>query len=238
MIEKEIIYGRNPVLEVALGGREVYRIWLTKETHKLIGNELRRAGYRPQIASRGEIAEFAGRRDHQGAVAEVAPFKYAPIELLRALDSGVVIAVDGITDQRNLGAVVRSAVLLGVGGIIIPEKGSAEVNAVVTHTSAGATEHIPIARVENLAHELGILSERGYAVAAAVMPDENSIDIRDYSAQGKIVLVIGDEGSGISGRVMSKCDVRLSIPQAGKFDSYNVSVAASIILYELLREKL
>lgn len=238
MSEREIIYGRNPVLEVALGGREVFKIWLTKETHKLIGNELRRAGYRPQIVSRGEIAEIAGRKDHQGAVAEAAHFKYASIEDLRKLEKGVIIAADGITDQRNLGAVVRSAVLLGAGGLIIPERGSAEVNSVVTHTSAGATEHIPIARVENLAHELGILTERGFAVAAAVIPGEDTIDIRDYSAPSKIVLVIGDEGSGISGRVMSKCDVRLSIPQAGKFDSYNVSVAASIILYELLRENL
>lgn len=238
MTENEIIYGRNPVLEVALGKREVFIIWLTKETNKAIGQELRRAGYRPRIVSKGEIGQITGRRDNQGAAAEVAPFEYAKIEALRKIPDGIIIACDGITDQRNLGAVMRSAVLLGARGVILPERGSAEVNSVVTHTSAGATEHIAIAKTENLAHELGILKQMDFGVAGAVMPDETTVDIREYSAPTKLCLVIGDEGEGISGKILSKCDVRLSIPQTPRFDSFNVSVAASIILYELRREKL
>ena len=162
---------------------------------------------------------------------------YSEIKALRELKSGIIIAADGITDPRNLGAIIRSAVLLGAKGIIIPKKGAVGVNPVVTHASAGATEYIAISQVKNLAHELSILSDRGFTVATAVMPDEDSIDIRDFTAREKLVLVLGDEGYGVSGKVMSKCDVKLSIPQRTNFDSYNVSVAASIILYELLREK-
>ncbi|HDR90737.1 MAG TPA: 23S rRNA (guanosine(2251)-2'-O)-methyltransferase RlmB [candidate division Zixibacteria bacterium] len=238
MTEREMIYGRNPLLEVVCGKREVFEIWLTKETNKAIGKEIRQAGYKPRIVSKGEIGQITGRRDNQGAAAEVAPFEYAKIEALRKIPEGVIIACDGITDQRNLGAVIRSAVLLGARGIIIPERGSAEVNAVVTHTSAGATEHIAIAKTENLPHELGILKQMEFAVVGAVMPDEETLDIRDYETPSKLCLVIGDEGEGISGKVLSKCDVRLSIPQTPRFDSFNVSVAASIILYELRRKQL
>ncbi len=237
MNETEIIYGRNPVVEVAGGRREVYEIWLMKSADKAIGHELRKLGYSPKIVPRGEIGNLTRRSDHQGASAIVSPFEYCEIEALRELKSGVVIAVDGITDPRNLGAVIRSAVLLGAKGIIIPKKGAVGVNPVVTHTSAGATEYIAISQVKNLAHEMGILADRGFTVSAAVMPGEDTIDIRDFTAREKIVLVLGDEGYGISGKVMSKCDIKLSIPQRSNFDSYNVSVAASIILYELLREK-
>jgi len=235
MTEKEIIYGRNPVVEVIRGSRHIYRLWLTKQTAKALGADIRKADIRPKIVSRGEIGSITGRRDHQSAAVETDAFEYTPIDLLRELRSGLILAADGITDPRNLGATIRSAVLLGAAGIIIPEKGSALITPVVCHTSAGATEHIAIAYVPNLAHELEILKARGFEIAGAVVPGPNTTLISDYDPPEKIVLVIGGEGAGISGRILSKCDIRLSIPQRAVFDSFNVSVAASIILYELLK---
>lgn len=238
MDNTEIIYGRNPVIEVARGRRDVYEILLMDSTNKAIGHDLRKLGYSPKVVSRGKIGNMTKRSDHQGAAAIVSPFEYSEIDALREIKSGIIIAADGITDERNLGAVIRSAVLLGAGGVIIPVKGSASVSPVVTHTSAGATEHIAISKVKSLPHELSILKERGFQIAAAVMPDEGTVDIRKFQTPDKTVLVIGDEGYGISGKVMSKCEVKLSIPQRSSFDSYNVSVATSIILYELLRDRI
>ncbi len=233
MSEREILYGRNSVVEAVRGGRKVHRIWLTKPTAGAIGKSLTEVWGAVEVVPKSVIAEITGRGDNQGAAAEVDPFEYAHPKSLLDLNSGVILTADGITDPRNLGATIRSAVLLGAKAILIPNKNSASVTPVVVHASSGATEHIPIARVDSLTHMLGLLGERGFAIAGAVLPGKGTVNVADYKAPDKLCIIVGDEGGGIRNKVLRKCGALLSIPQKSDFNSFNVSVAASIILYEL-----
>ena len=234
MQETEIIYGRKPVIEVARK-RPVHRIWLTESAASKMRKDLQIGKGLTSIVSKGEIARITGRSDHQGAAAEVERYRYADFGALSGLLSGIIVAADGITDPRNLGAVIRSAVLLGVEGIIIPERYSASITPVVCHASAGGTEHIAISRVPSILHSIGLLRKSGFVAACADLPSEATIDITRYSPPEKLLLVMGAE-EGLRRRVRAACDVALSIPQRSTFDSFNVSVAASIILWEMTRE--
>jgi 23S rRNA (guanosine2251-2'-O)-methyltransferase len=213
----EIVFGRRPVAEAQRGRRRVHRVWTSDD---LPAHELTR---------------LAGSPDHQGMVAEVDPYPYAdPREVLERPDV-LVVALDQVQDPRNLGAVCRSAEAAGAAGLVIPSRRSAAVTAVACKASAGAVEHLPVARVPNLADWLGTAKEAGAWVYGA----ESGADTAhtDADLTGKVVLVLGSEGGGLRRRVAQSCDLLVSIPLRGRVDSLNVSAAAAVLMFEAARQR-
>jgi 23S rRNA (guanosine2251-2'-O)-methyltransferase len=213
----EFIYGRRPVTEAERGRRAVHRVWRAPETP-------------PE-----ELEKRCGSPEHQGVVAEVDPYPYAdPGSLLDAEDA-LVVVLDEIQDPHNLGAVCRSAEVAGASGVVIPERRAAAVTPAVAKASAGAVEHLAVARVRNIADWLAQAKDAGawsYGAAADAEAAYTDVDWK-----GRAVLVLGSEGKGLRPRVASSCDQLVSIPQRGELDSLNASVAAAVILFEALRQR-
>jgi 23S rRNA (guanosine2251-2'-O)-methyltransferase len=213
----QLIYGKQPVAEAERGRRRVQRVWRAPET------------------SQEELESLCGSPDHQGVVAEVDSYPYAdPRGLLRG-DAPLIVALDQVQDPRNLGAVARSAEFAGAAGLVIPDRRSAEVTAVTCKTSAGAVEHLAIARVRNLADWLAEAKDAGFWIWGA--DAEASSPPWDVDLTGKTVLVLGGEGKGIRPRVAAACDDLIALPQGGKVDSLNVSAAAAALLFEAVRQR-
>jgi 23S rRNA (guanosine2251-2'-O)-methyltransferase len=217
--ERQLIYGRRPVAEAERGRRSVHRIWREPETP---ANELER---------------LCGSPDHQGVVAEVDPYPYAdPGSLFEDDDGlGLVVALDQIQDPHNLGAVCRAAEVAGAAGVVIPERRAASITAAACKASAGAVEHLRVARVGNLADWLGEAKERNAWVYGAASEAERAYT--DVEWTGRAVLVLGSEGRGLRQRVAKTCDELISIPVAGQVASLNASVAAAVILFEARRQR-
>ena len=223
-----IVYGRNAVREAIRGPREVSAVWATKGAAREFAGA--------QTASTDEIARRCGSDGHQGVCAEVSAYRYADgAELLRA-EAPVLVALDEITDPQNLGAVCRTAECTGATGVILPERRSAEVTAAVCKASAGAVEHLAIARVRNLADFLADAKGAGcwtYGAAAGARTGYRDVDWR-----GGVVLVLGAEGRGLRPRVAAACDDLVSLPLRGRIDSLNVSATAAVLLYQILQTRL
>jgi 23S rRNA (guanosine2251-2'-O)-methyltransferase len=183
----------------------------------------------------GELERLCGSSDHQGVVAEVDPYPYAdPNALLRG-DDALILALDQVQDPRNLGAICRSAEFAGAAGVVIPERRSAEVTAVVCKASAGAVEHLDVARVRNLADWLGEAKAAGFWIWGADAGAEQ--EPWDADLSGPTVLVLGGEGKGIRPRVSAACDGLLTLPRRGRVGSLNVSAAASALAFEAVRQR-
>ena len=213
----QLIYGKQPVAEAERGRRRV-----------------RRVGRAPEPPAE-ELERLCGSPDHQGVVAEVDPYPYAdPKQLLRAKNA-LLVALDQVQDPRNLGAVCRSAEAAGAAGLVIPERRSAEVTAVACKASAGAVEHLPIARIRNLADWLGAAKEAGFWIWGADADAPTAPWGADLT--GPTVLVLGGEGKGIRPRVASACDGLIALPQQGSVGSLNVSAAAAALLFEAVRQR-
>ena len=177
---------------------------------------------------------MCGSSDHQGVVAEVDPYPYdGDRELLKG--AGLLVALDQVQDPRNLGAVCRSAEFAGVDGLVIPDRRSAEVTAVVCKTSAGAVEHLRVARTGNLADWLAAAKQAGFWIWGADAEAKQAPWAVDLT--GPTVLVLGGEGKGIRPRVASACDGLVALPRAGEIDSLNVSAAATALLFEAIRQR-
>ncbi len=223
-----IVYGRNAVREAIRGPREVRAVWATK------GAAREFSGAQPVAAD--EIARRAGTDAHQGVCAEVEEYRYADAAALLAEPDPVLIALDEVTDPQNLGAICRTAECTGATGVILPERRSAEVTAAVCKASAGAVEHLRIARVLNLADFLADAKGAGcwtYGAAAGARIPYRKVDWR-----GGVVLVLGAEGKGLRPRVQAACDDLVAIPLRGRIDSLNVSATAAVLLYEILHQRL
>ena len=223
-----IVYGRNPVREVIRGPRAVGRVWATSNASR----EEWLAGAAVQRASDDELEHLCGSPDHQGICAETGPYEYTAHGTLLTADDAVVICLDQIQDPRNLGAICRVAECAGAAGVVIPERRSAEVTPVVCKASAGAVEHLPIARVRNVADWLAQAKEAGawvYGASADGIPYERP----DY--RGKMVLVLGSEGRGLRPRVADACDELVALPMHGRIASLNVSAAAAALVYGVLQ---
>jgi 23S rRNA (guanosine2251-2'-O)-methyltransferase len=220
-----IVYGRNAVHEAVRGPRRVQQTWATKNAAREFTDA--------RLASTDELTDLCGSPDHQGVCAEVEEYRYADPAALLAADDAIVVALDEVQDPRNLGAVCRVAECAGVAGVVIPERRSAEVTPVVCKASAGAVEHLAIARVRNLADWLRDAKETGAwvygASAAAAVP----YDQPDYA--GRVVVVFGSEGRGLRPRVREMCDQLVALPMRGQLDSLNVSAAASAVVYGILQ---
>ena len=215
----EVIYGRRPVAEAERGRRQVHRVWRAPETPAT------------------ELESLCGSPDHQGVVAEVDPYPYAdPGSLFEDDDGmGLVVALDQISDPQNLGAICRSAEVAGAAGVVIPERRAAAVTPAACKASAGAVEHLAVARVRNLADWLGDAKQAGAWVYGAGAEAERRYTEVDWV--GRAVLVLGSEAKGLRTRVAGMCDQLISIPQRGRVDSLNASVAAAVILFEALRQR-
>jgi 23S rRNA (guanosine2251-2'-O)-methyltransferase len=223
-----IVYGRNAVREAIRGPRAVRTVWVTK------GAAGEFQGALPARAD--EIARRCGSDAHQGVCADVEEYRYADAaDLLRAPDP-VLVALDEVTDPQNLGAVCRTAECSGATGVILPERRSAVVTPAVCKASAGAVEHLAIARVRNLADFLADAKAAGcwsYGAAAGARNPYRAVDWR-----GGVVVVLGAEGKGLRPRVASACDDLVAIPLRGRIDSLNVSATAAVLLYEILQQRL
>jgi 23S rRNA (guanosine2251-2'-O)-methyltransferase len=225
-----IVYGRNPVREAVRGPRAVERVWSTARAAEA---EPWLAAVEPVIVGGEEVERLAETTDHQGVCAKVVPYRYADAASLLVDDDALVVCLDEVQDPHNLGAVCRVAESAGASGVVIPERRSAEVTPVACKTSAGAVEHLAVARVPNLANWLGEAKEAGaWTYGAALDLAAVPYDRPDYG--GKVVLVLGSEGRGLRPRVAAACDQLVQLPQHGAVGSLNVSTAAAALLYGIL----
>jgi 23S rRNA (guanosine2251-2'-O)-methyltransferase len=187
-----------------------------------------------EVEDADPLTERAGSPDHQGVVAEVDPYPYAdPDDLLSAPDP-LIVALDEIQDPQNLGAICRTAEAAGATGVVLPERRSAEVTPAVARASAGAVEHLDIARVRNLADFLADAKRAGCWVYGAAAEAATRYDEPDYT--GGVVLVLGSEGKGLRPRVAAACDDLVALPLRGRIESLNVSASAAVLLYEILQK--
>jgi 23S rRNA (guanosine2251-2'-O)-methyltransferase len=226
-----IIYGRNPVREAIRGPRTVYRIWASSNAAREPWLEqLQAITFR---VSADELERIGGSPAHQGVCAEVSAFHYADAAELLSRPEPLIVALDQVQDPQNLGAIARSAECAGVTGLVMPERRSAEVTAAVCKASAGAVEHLAIARTRNLADFLAAAKRSGVWCYGADAEGATSYD--EVVFEGPVVLVLGSEGRGLRPRVAAACDVLVSIPLRGRVQSLSVSAAAAILIYAAAR---
>jgi 23S rRNA (guanosine2251-2'-O)-methyltransferase len=223
-----ILYGRNPVREALRGPRRVERIWATEAAARepwLEGADVR-------VAGAEEVEERCGSPEHQGVCAEAGDYGYAHPGSLLAPAHALVICLDEVQDPHNLGAICRVAEAAGCAGVVIPERRSAAVTPAACKASAGAIEHLAVARVRNLADWLAEAKEAGAWVYGADADAPVPWDRPDYT--GRVVVVLGSEGRGLRPRVRSLCDELVSLPLRGRVESLNVSAAAAAMVYTIL----
>jgi 23S rRNA (guanosine2251-2'-O)-methyltransferase len=225
-----IVYGRNAVREALRGPRTVRRIWATRQAAREGWS-----GAPVEVVPAEEVARHAGSDGHQGVCADVSPYRYADAADLLAPPDALIVALDEVTDPQNLGAVCRTAEGAGATGVVIPERRSAEVTPAVCKASAGAVEHLPVARVRNLADFLGEAKAGGFWCYGADAAASTSYDAPDY--RGPVVVVLGAEGRGLRRRVAGVCDELVALPLRGRIDALNVSATAAVLLYEILQQR-
>jgi 23S rRNA (guanosine2251-2'-O)-methyltransferase len=223
-----IVYGRNPVREAIRGPRAVERVWATSNAAR--EPWLSATPSTPvALASAEEIERECGSPEHQGMCAKVSAFHYADATAMLSERDQLIVALDQVQDPQNLGAICRTAECAGASGIVIPERRSADVTPAVCKASAGAVEHLRIARVRNLADFLREAKRTGMWCYGAQSGAPVAYDEVDYG--GATVLVFGSEGRGLRPRVASSCDALVAIPLRGRIESLSVSAAAAVLLY-------
>jgi len=237
------IYGINAVSEALKArGRAFAWVGLAKERHDLrlqrVVEECRRQGVAVRFVGRAELDRMAGNNAHQGVIAVTSAKQYNDLDDVVAAKRArysLLVVLDGVEDPHNLGAILRTADAAGADGVVIPERRAAGVTATVAKASAGASEHLPIARVTNIARTLEELKSRNLWTVGLDERGSKSYDSLDYHMDCAIVL--GAEGKGLHDLVARKCDFLVSIPMLGKVPSLNVSVAAGVVLYEIARQR-
>ena len=226
-----VVYGRNPVREALDGPRAVHAVRATPQAL----DEAWLAGAPVERAGEEEIERLCGSPDHQGVCAEVDPYQYADAARLLSPADALVVCLDQVQDPQNLGAVCRVAECAGATGVVIPERRAAQVTAAVCKASAGAVEHLPVARVRNVADFLADAKQGDAWVYGADAEGHVAYDEPDYS--GRVVLVLGSEGSGLRPRVAAACDALVALPVRGRVGSLNVSAAAAALVYGILQRR-
>jgi 23S rRNA (guanosine2251-2'-O)-methyltransferase len=234
-VNRELVYGRRPVYEALRGPRSVLELHATERA--LQGEPWLREDPSPrvQLTAERELSELAGTRDHQGVVAFCEPFRYADAYELASRPRPVLVSLDGVTDPHNLGAVCRSAEGAGATGLVLPAHRSARVTPTVCRTSAGAVEHLPVAVVPNLARFIADVKGPDLWAYAAVAGA--GTDLWEADFDGGVLLVLGAEGKGIRPLVRRRCDIEIAITLSGRVESLNVSVAAALVLFEVMRRR-
>lgn len=232
-----IIYGKNMVLEALRNKDKIKKVYLTKNNLDLIEKYKQKIS-KIQISSIKELDMLASG-NHQGIVAEVEEYGYVSLEEVikkHKDDKNVSLAIlDGLEDPHNLGAILRSADASGIDGIIIPKNRSVQLSSTVAKVSTGAIEYVDVIQVVNLVNTIKTLKENGYWIIGLEL--DGSVDYRKQDYTGKIAVIVGSEGRGISKLVKENCDYLVNIPMVGHVNSLNASVSASILFYEILRNR-
>ncbi len=242
--QKEQVEGRNAVLELLESGKDINKIYIesgekTGSINKIIALAKENKVLISYI-DKNKMRQMATTENYQGVIAVVPPYEYVEVEdiLQEAKDKNeapFVVILDGIEDVHNLGAIIRTAETAGVHGIIIPKRRAASVNATVNKVSAGAVEHMKIARVNNLNETIKELKETGLWICGTDMDTETYYYNQDL--KGPLAIVIGSEGFGMSRLVKENCDFIVKIPMKGKITSLNASVSAGIVIYEAVKQR-
>lgn len=239
------IEGRNSVLELLESGKDINKIYVIRgEKHGSINKILGIAKERKIIVvekDKRQMDEMAQEENYQGVIAIVSPFEYVEISDILDLakeknEDPFVLILDGIEDPHNLGSIIRTAETAGVHGIIIPKRRAASVNSTVNKTSAGAVEHMKIARVTNISDSIEELKKAGLWICGTDISAEKYYYNQDLT--GPLGIVIGNEGKGISDKVKKNCDFNVKIPMRGKITSLNASVSTGIIVYEAVKQRI
>ena len=259
-----LIFGIRPVIEAIESGRQIEKIYIKKGAEGVLLSELREIARAQHIHvqevpvekldrlaqksggrghNEGHGSERSDRRgqtpNHQGVVAQIPAIVYAGVEeILEAIPEdkpGLIVVFDGVTDVRNFGAIARTAECAGAQGLIVPIKNAAPVNADALKASAGALNIIPVARVGSIRNTLKLLQSAGFQIVAAT--EKSSKTLYDADLTRPTAIVMGSEEDGISKEVLKLCDEQLAIPMSGKIGSLNVSAAAAVMLYEVVRQR-
>ena len=240
---EDIIYGKNAITEaLEAGNREINKIWIANNIHT--DNKI--AKIKELAQKRGIVFQFVGKEkfapynefNHQGVIALTSPIKYMELDefLSKPHKNASLVVLDGVEDAHNLGAIIRTCVCAGVDAIMIPSRRSVQVNSVVEKTSAGATNHIPIIKVNSLVSALQKLQESDWwVIAAEADAKDNYYDV-NYTDMN-FVLVMGAEHAGVSKSIIKMADFQVKIPMMKSFNSLNVSNALGIIIFEAVRQK-
>ena len=244
-LSDDLIWGRHSTEAALLGGRAIHRIWCTSELRSSskffqLLKDSKASGVLVEEVSWSRLGQITNGAVHQGIVLQIAASKTHNLNnLIDACkpfgDSSLLLALDGLTDPQNLGAIIRSAEALGAQGLILPQRRSAGLTGSVAKVAAGALEHLPVARVVNLNRSLEKLKDRGYTVIG--LAEEGPSTLSDIKFQGPLVVVVGAEDKGISLITRRLCDQLVRIPLKGVTTSLNASVATSIFLYEVARNR-
>ena len=240
----EQIEGRNAVLEAFRSGKCVDKLFVLDGSHDDPVNSMMREARKEdtlvQYVSKERLNQLSQTGTHQGVIAVVAAYEYSTVEdiLQKAKDKGedpFILLLDGIEDPHNLGAIIRTANLAGAHGVIIPRRRAVGLTATVARTSAGALNYTPVAKVANLTKTMEVLKKEGMWFVCADMDGQKMYQL---NLRGPIGVVIGNEGEGVSRLVKEKCDFVASIPMKGDIDSLNASVAAGVLSYEVVRQRM
>ena len=242
-VESELIGGKNPVVEALRSGRELNKIWVAEGLNmKSIGEILSLAKKAGIIVQAVPKQKLDGLLDinHQGIIASVAAYEYAELEDLFTVatergEDPLFLILDELEDPHNLGSILRTADASGVHGVIIPKRRAVGLTGVVAKSSTGAIEHIPVVRVNNLSQTVEDLKKRGVWIAGT--DATKSVDYRLMDATLPLAIIIGSEGKGMSRILKEKCDFLYHLPMVGHVTSLNASVAASLLMYEVLRKR-
>lgn len=242
-VENEYIEGRNAVLEALKSDRQIEKIMVQKGnvegTLKKIVAKARDNGIIIQEVAKQKLDKISQTNNYQGVIALVSAHEYCEVEDILALaaakcEEPFIIILDDITDPHNLGAIIRTANCVGAHGVIIPKRRAVGLTAVVAKASSGAIEYTKVARVTNIVKTIDELKQKNIWIACA---DTDGDIFYNSNLKGAIALVIGSEGEGVSRLVKEHCDFNIKIPMYGQIESLNASVAASVIMYEIVRQK-
>lgn len=243
--EKEVVIeGRNPVMEAFRSGKTIDRVYVQDGCKDGPVLSIKRQAAKKEVpikyVSRERLDQMSETGRHQGVIACAAAYEYGTVEDILQIaekkgESPFLILLDNIEDPHNLGAIIRTANLAGAHGVIIPKNRAVGLTAAVAKTSAGALNYTPVARVTNLVQTIGQLKERGMWFVCA---DMDGTRMYDLNLKGPIGLVVGSEGAGVGRLVKEKCDMTAAIPMRGEITSLNASVAAGVLAYEIVRQRL
>ena len=244
MRNKDIIFGTRPVLEAIKSNKNIERIFVQKNTNKDIIEEIKTLGKKFKlnisIVPKEKLNRIT-RKNHQGIICYISPISYQPIDeiVLRCYEKGkdpIIIILDKITDTRNLGSISRVAEAVEADAIVIPKKGSALITSDAIKTSAGALNYVPVCKVESLIYICKTLKKSGLKIICCAEKGEELVYDLDYNCP--LAIILGSEKNGISKNLLELSDHKIKIPMYGKIDSLNVSNSTSIILYEIIRQRL
>jgi 23S rRNA (guanosine2251-2'-O)-methyltransferase len=236
----QYIYGRNTVKEKLSGDEVIEEAYILEglKDDKL-SSLLEKKRIKVIKCSRSKLDKIAGNSFHQGVILKVKEYETISLEELLEKntnnENSLFVILDGVVDPHNVGAILRTSEAIGVNGVIIPKNNSCPLNSTVAKTSTGAIDLVDIAKVSNLTNTIAKLKKEGYWIVGAEASE--SVDYRQVDYNGKIALVLGSEGKGISRLVLENCDYRVRLPMVGKITSLNVSVATAILLYQVYNNR-